>query len=130
MRYLIDSDVYIEFLWKDPGTTHLVEELLPAGVAISIVTYMESYQGTFRRPDPIASQTQAASIIGRIPVLPFSLETAERCARLRHDLSTQGRRVRSRVLDLMIAATALEYNLALVTRNRADYEDIPGLALA
>jgi predicted nucleic acid-binding protein len=30
----------------------------------------------------------------------------------------------------MIAATALEHNLTLVTRNRVDYQDIPGLTLA
>ncbi|CAN5656906.1 hypothetical protein BH24CHL4_BH24CHL4_15790 [soil metagenome] len=30
----------------------------------------------------------------------------------------------------MIAATAMEYGLTLVTPNRSDYQDIPGLNLA
>jgi predicted nucleic acid-binding protein len=29
----------------------------------------------------------------------------------------------------MIAATAIEHDLVLVTRNRADYADIPGLVI-
>ena len=40
-----------------------------------------------------------------------------------------GKRVNSRALDLLIAATALEYDLTLVTRNTEDYGDIPGLKL-
>jgi predicted nucleic acid-binding protein len=35
--------------------------------------------------------------------------------------------VRQRALDLIIAATALEHDLTLVTRNREDFQDIPGL---
>lgn len=44
-------------------------------------------------------------------------------------LSGQGKRVRQRALDLLIAATAIEHNLTLVTRNQADYRDVPGLML-
>jgi predicted nucleic acid-binding protein len=60
---------------------------------------------------------------------PLSPAIARRCARLREELKGRGRRVRDRALDLIIAATALEHELRLVTRNLADYEDIPDLAL-
>jgi predicted nucleic acid-binding protein len=54
---------------------------------------------------------------------------AERCARLRETLRSQNKWVNSRALDLIIAATALEYDLTLVTNNTEDFEDIPGLNL-
>ncbi|HUZ03134.1 MAG TPA: hypothetical protein VMU89_22540, partial [Thermomicrobiaceae bacterium] len=54
---------------------------------------------------------------------------ARRCAELREELRRQDRRVRARALDLMVAATALQYDLTLVTRNIADYDDVPGLVL-
>jgi predicted nucleic acid-binding protein len=130
MQCLIDSDLFIEFLWEDSEAARRIENLLPACVAISILTYMESFQGTFKRSDPVASQEQYAHFLTGIPVLDFTIQTAELCAQLRHQLSTEGRRVRNRVLDLMIAATALEHGLTLVTRNRADYQDVPGLTLA
>jgi len=61
--------------------------------------------------------------------LPLSQAVARRCARLRHGLKQQGKRVHPRALDLIIAATALEHNLTLVTRNIIDYNDIPDLKL-
>ncbi|NJN82940.1 MAG: type II toxin-antitoxin system VapC family toxin [Caldilineaceae bacterium] len=63
------------------------------------------------------------------PVIPLSLSIARRCARLREQLKLQGKRVDSRSLDLIIAATALEHDLTLVTRNSKDYSDIPNLNL-
>jgi len=130
MEYLIDSDASIDYLHLDPEATAWVESLIPAGVAISIVTLMESYQGTFREPDPIASQEHYAEYLRGIPVLPFSERSTKRCANLRHELWKQGKRVRPRALDMMIAAAAMEHGLTLVTRNRSDYQDIPGLNLA
>jgi hypothetical protein len=58
MQYLIDSDLFIEFLWEDSEAARRIENLLPAGVAIGIATYMEPFQGTFKRSDPVASQGQ------------------------------------------------------------------------
>lgn len=130
MAYLLDSDVCIGYLWLDPVDTERVESLVPAGIAISIITYLESYQGTFKRPDPIESQQRISYFLEEAPVIPFSLVTARICARLRHDLSSQGLRVRARSLDLMIASTALEHDLTLITQNINDYRDIPGLKVA
>ena len=48
---------------------------------------------------------------------------------MRVQLRSQGRSVRNRALDLLIAATAIQHNLTLVSRNADDYRDIPGLTL-
>jgi predicted nucleic acid-binding protein len=48
---------------------------------------------------------------------------------LREQLKHEQKRVKSRALDLMNAAIALEHDLTLVTRNIADYRDILGLQL-
>lgn len=90
---------------------------------------METHQGVLRESDPIASHHRYAAALASIPILPFSEESARGCARLRHQLTSEGKRIRSRALDLIIASTALEHGLILVTRNRSDYRDIPGLAL-
>lgn len=70
---------------------------------------------------------QAEALI--VPVLPFSRSIAKRTAKLRLELRQQGRSVNNRALDLIIAATALEHDLTLVTRNRKDYDDIAVLRL-
>lgn len=130
MTHLLDSNVVILHLGGDSATRQTVNSVAVSGISISLVSYMEIYQGIFASADPvIASREFVSWLSGGVPVLPFDRTTALRCARLRADLNRQGRRVRSRALDLVIAATALEHGLILVTANTADYRDIPGLSL-
>jgi predicted nucleic acid-binding protein len=129
MAYLIDSDVVIDHLADDPAAQRLLDRLTPDGLTISMITYLEVYQGTLVSPDPEQAQAKLDAFLAAVPVTPFSAEVARRCARLRAELQQQGKRVRSRALDLLTAATALEHELTLVTRNLSDYADIPSLAL-
>jgi predicted nucleic acid-binding protein len=41
----------------------------------------------------------------------------------------QTKNIEQRAFDLLVAATALTYQLTLVTRDTADYADIPGLII-
>jgi len=129
MPYLIDSNWLIDHLEDVPAASELFERLAQEGIAISIISYMEAYQGLERSPSPEQAQSKFQALIESIPTLPFSMAVAKRCARLRETLRNQGKRVNTRALDLIIAATALEYNLTLVTRNIEDFDDIPDLKL-
>ena len=62
-----------------------------------------------------------------MPVLPVTPEVARQCAHLRALLKQQGKSIRRRAFDLVVAATALEHGSELVTRNTDDYKDIPNL---
>jgi predicted nucleic acid-binding protein len=128
VSYLIDSNVVIRHLANDPIAWQLMERLAGAGIAVSTVTYMEAYQGILRDRNPFA-EAALNQFVTTVDVIPFSLAIARRCAELREDLRQQGKRVRSRALDLLIAATALEHELTLVTWNARDYRDISGLQL-
>jgi predicted nucleic acid-binding protein len=90
---------------------------------------MEIYQGIERSPNPQAVEVKIRTFLNTIPVLPFTPAVAERCARVRETLRRQSKRVNARALDLIIAATAIEYGLTLVTRNIDDYTDVPDLDL-
>ena len=129
MPYLIDSDWVIDFLAQESEALQLIEQLAQEGIAISIVTYMEVYQGVLRSHDSRTASAQFAALVEAVPVLPFSRAVAERCAQLRETLRQQGKRPQQRALDLIIAATALTHDLVLVTRNVADYQDLPDLVL-
>jgi predicted nucleic acid-binding protein len=129
MRYLIDTDWVIPHLDDDPAAGALLAQLANDGIAVSIITRMEAWEGIYRAPDPRATERKYRAFSDAVPLLPFRTATATRCARLRHDLRQQGRSVRARALDLMIAATALEYGLTLVRRNRPDYRGIPNLVI-
>src|SRR6266571_7224220 len=123
MPFLIDTDLVIDHLATITETNQLLEQLAPEGIAISIITYMEAYQGVLRSPSPKEARAKFQAFRKSIPVLPFSLTIAKRCALLRERLKQAGKRVKARALDLMNAAIALEYDLTLVTRNIGDYKD-------
>jgi len=129
MPYLIDTDLVIDHLANITEVNQLLEKLAPEGIAISIITYMEAYQGVVRSPNIKEARAKFQIFRRSVPVLPFSLTVAKRCAALREQLKQEQKRVKSRALDLLNAAIALEHDLMLVTRNVEDYKDIPGLEL-
>ena len=129
MPYLIDTDLVIDHLANVTEANQLLDTLAPEGIAISIITYMEAYQGVVRSVNVKEAQVKFQTFRRSVPVLPFSLSVAKRCASLRERLKQEQKRVKSRALDLMNAAIALEHDLTLVTRNIEDYQDIPGLQL-
>ena len=50
MPYLVDSDVLIDLLAERPETLELLTRLAPEGLAMSMITYLEVYEGTLRTP--------------------------------------------------------------------------------
>jgi tRNA(fMet)-specific endonuclease VapC len=129
MPYLVDSNLVIEHLAEIPESSQSLDRFAQDGIVISIVTYMEAFQGVVRSEQPEEAVKKFHAFAEQVLILPFSFAVAERCARLREILRSQNKRVKSRALDLIIAATALEYGLTLVTRNIDDFKDIPDLSL-
>lgn len=129
MPYLVDSDWLIDYLEGAQQALELLERLADSGLAISIVTYMEAYQGVLRSSDPVQAARRFDALLRAIRLVSVSTAVARRCATIREDLRTRGGRIRSRALDLLIAASALEHHLTLVTRNTKDYKDIPYLSM-
>ncbi len=128
MSYLLDTTHVIDHLRDDPTVIQLLETLSPAGIATSIITYLEAFQGTLRPQRPIP-QAKFDAFFAAVPVLPLTPAIAQRCARLREHLKRQGKQPNRRAFDLIIATTALEHGLTLVTTNHQDFADIPALVL-
>jgi predicted nucleic acid-binding protein len=128
MAYLVDSDWLIDYLADLPVANDLLESLFDEGVAVSVISCIEVYEG-IEGGIVRGAQAPFERLLAGSLLLTISQAVSRRCARLRHTLRTQGRRVNQRAMDLLIASTALEHDLTLVTRNLEDYRDIPGLAL-
>ena len=90
---------------------------------------MEAFQGTLREPDVGAAIERLNDFVAFTPILEFDEAVAERCARIRESVRGGRLRANRRAHDLMIAATAIENGLTLVTRNVDDFADIPDLLL-
>jgi tRNA(fMet)-specific endonuclease VapC len=127
MAYLVDSDMVIDFLADDPDTITLFDTLSADGIFVSIISYMETFQGVIDTGLAQDDQEKFTQFFASVPVLSLSPAIAIRCAYVRSAIKQQGKSTRRRALDLLIAATALEHGLELVSHNEDDYKDIPNL---
>ena len=119
----------VDYLAGRPAAQQLFATFSPGGVAISIITYVEIEEGILGSRDPRQGARAFRAFLRGVDVLGINRAVARRAARIRLDLRRAGRPITHRRYDLLIAATALEHNLTLVTRNRAHYQDIPGVVL-
>ena len=125
MNYLIDSDYVADFLKGRAPATTLLTALFPDGVAISIITFAEIYEGIYYGDHPVEHQAAFRHFLRGMQVLTINRSIATRYAIIRGDLRGKGELLA--VPDLFIGATALYHGLTLVTRNLRHYSRIPGL---
>lgn len=129
MPYLIDTNEIIPYLNQQPEAQALIRLLIPARIAISVITYMEVYQRVYHPDVPPHFIHDLKQFTAVAPILDVTPAIGERCAQIREQLRQQSKQFRQRALDLVIAATAVERGLTLVTRNTKDFADIPGIVL-
>ena len=127
MSYLVDTDRIVDYLKGRPDAVELLNRLVDDGLSISIITYGEVYEGIYFGREPAANERAFRNFLRGVTVLGVSQVVARHFARIRGELRQQ--RVTVPMPDLLIAATAVEHDLALVTRNLRDFKRIPGLKL-
>jgi tRNA(fMet)-specific endonuclease VapC len=129
VRYLVDTDWVIDFLENRTPAVDLIGRLLPDGAGISIINYMEAVEGIRGSGRPSAARDVFHRFLEAVPIIGLSIAIVERAADIRLHLRQQKLSVNHRALDILIAATAIEHRLMLVTRNVRHYADIPGILL-
>ena len=122
--FLIDTDI-LSALRKRQRNPHVVRWMLDQRMAdmyLSVVTLGEIERGITqqRHRDPTFARVLAAWLdnvltVYHARILNINLSTARRWGRLSATLRHEG-------ADLLIAATALEHGLTVVTRNVRDFE--------
>jgi predicted nucleic acid-binding protein len=124
-RGLLDTSVVVDHDVIDPA-------LLPDESAISAVTLAELAAG----PHATADEQERARRQDRLqwaaatwdPV-PFDAEAARTYGRVFAATKAAGRSSRTRVADLLIAATAAANSLPLYTRNPADFAGLEQIVM-
>jgi predicted nucleic acid-binding protein len=125
VTYLLDTDVSIDWLsGATPPATQ--SQLLASGIAISVITLMELLEGVRNEG---ATRISLDTFLEGTAVHSIDPPTAQIAASIRRRLRQRRVNVGHRALDILIAATAIEHELTLVTRNARHFDDIEGLAL-
>jgi predicted nucleic acid-binding protein len=123
-RGLLDTSVVI-------GSEEVDMALLPAEVAISSLTLAELTVGPFTaRGDLtcIRRQNRLQRFELGVAAFPFDSRCARSYGQIYVATASAGRKPRgSRIVDLMIAATALAHDLPLYTLNRRDLRGLEDL---
>jgi predicted nucleic acid-binding protein len=108
---LVDSDVFIDHL---RGAHRLAVE--GDRVSYSVITRCELFAGSS------VDEPGLRTLLAPFTELSVDRSIAERAGRIRRDTAT-------RIADALIAATAIEHDLALVTRNIRHFSQVSGLVL-
>lgn len=123
MGVLLDTSFLIRY---ERGRRDLPAE---EDLAIAAITASELLHGVHRadaahRP---AREAFVEGILASVPVVPFTLPIGRIHARLWAELAAKRRTLGAH--DLMVAATALALDWALVTLDRKGFVGLPGLRL-
>ena len=105
MRYLLDSDWAIEYLHGTERFVSRIASLEPLGIAISVISLAELYDGAVGARDRAQSERELVEFVGRLNLLTLDPEIARTFGEERHRLRAEGRVIGD--MDLLIAATAL-----------------------
>lgn len=128
MNYLIDTDWVIDYLKGRRPTVETVTRLAADGIAMSLITYGEVYEGILLGRDPKRhEQGFLAFLRTPIAVLPPNKPIMKRFGQIRGQLRQTGQLIGD--FDILIAATALHYDLTLLTSNLRHFSRIAGLKL-
>ena len=125
MSFLIDTNVVIHLRDGDKGVFHKMADL-DALPAIAMITRIELENGLYRDPELTdLLRPNLAAILHRTDVIDFGNMEFEAYRSILDQVGFSKRKV----LDRMIAATALAHDLTLITMNGHDFRDVPGLKL-
>jgi len=121
MPYLIDSDVLIDISRGEVSAREYVGAL-PEGWAISQVSALELIIGARDKTDLAAIDAFLSAFV----IVPLRESTDKRAYEL---LKLYAKQHGLHVFDSLVAATAMEEGLTLVTRNRRQFAALEGLSL-
>ena len=128
MSHLVDTDILIDALNGQVAAGNWIAAHTDDGLALSMVSVCEIYEGADRTPDPAAHVVTLRRFLNDFRKLMLTEAIADIFARERATLRQQGQLIPD--LDLLIAATAIAHDLTLATRNTRHFARVPGLRLA
>lgn len=121
--FLLDTNVCIDFaLARSDALRDRVRASYAAGLNISAITLAELRVGARHRGAAAEDERKLDMMMHVLSVRPFDAAAAEIYGRMARAIG-----VRRKSFDRLIAAHALSLGLTLVTRNEADFADVPGL---
>jgi len=129
-KYLLDSNICILAVGgrsRRESLSGMVQAIRPEGLAISVITYGEVREGALYSERPTWNVDLWDGFTAGLDILSVTVQIAEVWSEVRGWLRRRGNIVKDN--DLLIASTALYFDMAVVTRDAKDFARVPGLDL-
>jgi len=129
MNILVDSDVVIDFLKGEKKAVAFFEKtIFKKNIFISVISWAEIIYG-FRKIKAINKEKLFEDFLeeNEIKIIPIDKNVAEKYLKIK--IILEKKNIPLADFDLLIAATALFYNLSLATRNRKHFKRVKDLVL-
>jgi len=127
MKYLLDTDWIIHWLNGKQVVVEKVKDLKEYGLAISIISVGEIYEGIYGSKTPRKHEEDFKGFLTGVIVLEITEEICKKFGELRNNLRKKGELIGD--FDLLIASSALMNGLTLLTDNVKHYERVNGLKI-
>jgi len=127
MKYLIDTDWVVNHLRGAERVTGKLGELADSGLALSIISLVELYEGVYRSTNPDKAEKSLNLFLTAVTVLGINGAVCRVFGRERARLRKEGLLIGD--FDLLIASTCLHHNLILLTDNVREFERVEGIRL-
>lgn len=128
MIYLLDTCVLSDFVKGDVQTLEHLKRITPQDIAVSSITTMEIAYGLALNPEKAKKiQLVLNDFLRVITILSFEERDADCAGKIRSSLKQKGTPVGG--YDVLLAGTALNRELILVTSNLREFNRIEGLRL-
>lgn len=128
MIYLLDTNACIQ-LWqrKNLNLRRHFAQYSPADIALCSVVKAELLFGALRSEQIEGNLALLQKLFAPLQSFEFDDNAAEHYAKIRADLTAQGKLIGAN--DLMIAAIAVANKATLITHNTAEFSRVHGLQL-
>ena len=103
MPYLLDADWIIDGIAKRRNVHTILEQLIPEGIAVSIITLGEVYERSFRSSNPEAYLKKLRDFLSRCSIINLNDSLMAEFAEVRAMLRRQGKLIPD--FDLLIGIT-------------------------
>lgn len=128
MKYLLDTCAISDFVKGEKNTLNRIKTTSPSKLATSSITLMELHYGIqCNRSIATKIAPMIYDFIDCIQIVQFDNETAEHAAHARTYLRKKGTPIGP--YDILIAGTALQHQLTLITANEKEFDRVPKLKI-
>jgi len=125
VSYLVDTDWAIDYLNGQDRTRKRLEEIEESGLAFSIISLAEVYEGIYYSKDPEGNEKALLDFLQDVTLINIDEEISRLFGKERGRLRAVGKMTSD--FDLLVGITARRYGLTLLTNNRRHFQNIDGL---